>query len=217
MEESMPTGTNAGRSPASPDSCEKSYSIYRKCSECPVFIYRDATCNDNLKALIREGEPPEEELRHALEALTMEFAELSGNADLRSANKSVGRITACRCRITALSLALMTSDSEQAQALFRQYGWGKLPDDKREARAEAKIKELRTTIAAETSRMEKRATRGSRRKTTEADFNHQIAIISKWTGFHLSDRMMLAELAGYIREFDNSIKSTIYERNHKKY
>ena len=46
----------------------------------------------------------------------------------------------------------------------------------------------------------------------------QMVIVSKWVGFHLSDRMMLAELAGYFKAYTEQTKlETNHVRPHKRH
>lgn len=209
------TGSNAGQKAAGSEGCARS-SVYSKCAECPVYAYRDALCNDNLYALAKSGNPTAEELEEARNALTTEFAELTGNMSMKAANMKATRIMALRCRIMALSVAALSAGDEHAAALFKTYGWGKLPKEVQIKRAEAKIKEF-------TVQMNKAAAQSTKRKErapqhiTEAEFNMQGAIVSRWLGFHLSDRMMLAEWAGYFKMYSEQIKIEQNARNNKKY
>lgn len=194
-----------------------SYAVYEKCNECPVYLYRDAVCNDNLSALVKEGEPSEEVLREARQRLMVEFAELSGDTNLISANREVARIIGYNYRIQALSVAISIPEHTEAQKLFARYGWEKLSAQMQVKRATAKIKEYQINIDKESARQKKRVGKGSNKRLSESDFNRQIIIVSKWVGFHLSDRMTLSELAGYFRNYCETIKSNPDARNYKKY
>lgn len=190
--------------------------MYSKCAECPVFAYRDAVCNDNLQALVRSGSPTDAELAAARNALSAEFAELTGNMSIKAANMKTGNIMRLQLRIMALSAAAIIPDHPNAVELFRREGWSKLSDDQRRKRAEAKIKELTVRLNKETAQAAKREEKAPQR-LTEAEFNMQMVIVSKWAGFHLSDRMMLAELAGYFKAYSEQIKLERNARSNKKY
>lgn len=211
----MPTGSNAGEKAAVSDGCAQS-SVYNRCAECPVYAYRDAVCNDNLRALAKSGNPTDKELEEARDALTAEFAELTGNMNMKAANMKAARIMSLRCRIMALSVAVLSVDDERTAELFKSYGWGKLPKEVKIKRAEAKIKEFTVQMNKTAAQSAKRRER-TPQHITEAEFNMQGAIVSRWLGFHLSDRMMLAEWAGYFKMYSEQIKIEQNARNNKKY
>lgn len=214
-EEYTPTASSAG---VKGDASDKSVnsSVYNTCAECPVYAYRDAVCNDNLRALVVSGNPTDEELAEARDVLSVEFAELTGNMNVRTVNISKARIMALRCRVMALSAAVVVPDHPNASELFRQEGWGKLPVEQQVKRAEAKIKELTVRLNRETAQAAKRQDKAPQR-LTEAEFNMQMVVVSKWVGFHLSDRMTLAELAGYIKAYKEYINLEKNAVNNKKY
>ena len=111
---------------------------------------------------------------------------------------------------------MWSADDEHAAALLKSYGWGKWPKEVKSKLAESKIKEF-------TGQMNKAAAQSVKRRErapqhiTEAEFNMQGAIVSRWLGFHLSDRMMLAEWAGYFKMYSEQIKIEQNARNNKKY
>lgn len=214
-EKHIPTEKSAGRRPADPESSGNSYVVYNRCSDCPVHVYRDAVCNDNLRALILEGEPSEEVLREARQALTVEFAELSGDTGLITANKGLARTIGYQYRIQALAVASIIPDHPEAVKLFARYGWGKLPVDVQIKRANDKIKEYTVVLDKETARQQKHAAKQATKRLTAADFNRQMVIVSKWVGFHLSDRITLAELAGYFKSYSETLK--LYGNSNAKY
>lgn len=181
-----------------------------------MYAYRDAVCNDNLQALVRSGSPTDEELAEARDALSAEFAELSGNMSMTAANIKTARTMALRLRIMALSAALAAPDHPNAVELFRQEGWGRLPAEKQIRRAEARIKELTVRLQKEAAQAAKRK-QAAPQRITEADFNMQLVIVSKWAGFHLSDRIMLAELAGYVKAYTEQAKLEKNARSIKKH
>lgn len=217
MEENyMPTVSNAGVREEVSD-VSGSSSVYSRCAECPVYVYRDAVCNDNLRALVRSGNPTDEELAEARDALSVEFAELTGNMNLRTANIRTARIMAMRCHIMALSAAVIVPDHPNAVELFRQEGWGKLSAEQQSKRADAKIKELTVRLNKLLAQAGKKSRQNEKQHLTEAEFNMQTVIVSKWVGFHLSDRMTMAELAGYFKMYNEQIKLGKNVRINKQY
>lgn len=215
-EESIPTGAVAGKKQADREPSAKSYVIYDRCSECPVYVYREAVCNDNLQALVKEGNPSEEVLREARQALTVEFAELSGDTGLITANKSVARMIGYKYRIQALAIAASIPDHLEAQNLFARYGWKKLSAELQVKRADSKIKEYTVILDKEIARQTKLAKKEGGKRLSASDFNRQMVIVSKWCGFHISDRIMLSELAGYFREYCEKLKMYDNGGNYKK-
>lgn len=203
-EPTTPTASHAGAEVDAQAGCEAP-SVYSKCAECPVYAYRDAVCNDNLQALIRSGTPSEEELVAARATLVTEFAELTGNLHLKMANMALLRTLSLRLQIMALSAAIIASDRPHAIELFRRSGWGHLPTEQQLKRAEARIKELSVRLDKENAARTKRQ-QAHPDSLTEADFNMQLVMVSKWAGFHLSDRIMLAELAGYLKAYSEQLK-----------
>lgn len=76
-------------------------------------------CNDNLRALVIGGNPPEEVLQEVRMALVAEFHELSGNALCRSLNNRIREVQLCRMRILGLSIAAQLLAAE----LTRREAW----------------------------------------------------------------------------------------------
>lgn len=215
-EEPMQTDLSVGKKPANQVPSQNSYVVYDKCSDCPVYVYREAVCNDNLQALVKEGNPSEEVLREARQALTVEFAELSGDTGLITANKGVARMIGYKYRIQALAIAASIPDHPEAQNLFARYGWKKLSAELQVKRADSKIKEYTVILDKEIARQTKLAKKEGGKRLSASDFNMQMVIVSKWVGFHLSDRMMLAELAGYFRNYSETLKSHPHGSSNKK-
>ena len=59
MEKSTATAKSAGPKPGSPDGSGSSYTLYDSCNKCPLRAYIEMACNDNLRALVIGGNPPE--------------------------------------------------------------------------------------------------------------------------------------------------------------
>ena len=62
-------------------------------------------CNDNLRALVIGGNPPEEVLQEVRMALVAEFHELSEDALSSSLNNRARQVTLCKVQILGLTLA----------------------------------------------------------------------------------------------------------------
>ncbi len=62
-------------------------------------------CNDNLRALVIGGNPPEEVLQEVRMALVAEFHELSGGCAFSSLNNRDREVTLCKVQILGLSIA----------------------------------------------------------------------------------------------------------------
>lgn len=73
MEKSTATAKSAGPKPGSPDGSGSSYTLYDSCNKCPLRAYIEMVCNDNLRALVIGGNPPEEVLQEVRMALVAEF------------------------------------------------------------------------------------------------------------------------------------------------
>ena len=119
-------------------------------------------------------------------------------------------------RIQALAIAASIPDHPEAQNLFARYGWKKLSAELQVKRADSKIKEYTVILDKEIARQTKLAKKEGGKRLSASDFNRQLVIVSKWCGFHISDRIMLSELAGYFREYCEKLKMYDNGGNYKK-
>lgn len=77
----MITGTASQKSQAAPDI--KSWNIYRRITEMPLARWIDLTVDGYTKALVKEGEPPEHELRIAEQDLRIQYSDAAGDQQYR--------------------------------------------------------------------------------------------------------------------------------------
>ena len=247
MEKSTATAKSAGPKPGSPDGSGSSYTLYDSCNKCPLRAYIEMVCNDNLRALVIGGNPPEEVLQEVRMALVAEFHELSGNALCRSLNNRIREVQLCRMRILGLSIAAQllaaeltrreaweneldapaadgegrSEDREEqelslSQAVLRflnrnglpvqvlpgdETGWRKLA-----GRIDAKIRALKIKSREEKRRYEALLEGNGRESCTPGEFNDQLVALSKHAGFRLTPDISLAEYAGYLKDYKNTLR-----------
>lgn len=222
MKKHISTGKSAGQKPENPEPSGSSYTLYDTCDKCPLSVYIDLVCNDNLRALVLTGNPPEDVIQEAKMGLLSEFHELSGDARSASVTNSLRLIYGYKAQILGLVLSaqlLPGPDKEQIAGHLRQNGIRikSIPEDEAGLRSlvqriESRIKNLQTRLKEEVKRYNAMQSRSAGQAPTPDLFNDQLVLLSKHVGFHLSKTITLAEYAGYLKDYKTSIK---YGRNDK--
>ena len=213
------TGKHAGAKPGNP-AASSNISIIRSCDKCPLSVYIDLVCNDNLRALIESGEPAEEELEIARMELVSEFHVLLGN---HSAMTGIARRLALyRTQVMGLrtAIALLSAGQvDKAASYLRENG---VRISRKEfdgkalteliTRTESKMRAINVRIKEESKRYKDMSAKKGSAPTPEM-FNDQLVILSKHVGFRLTKDITLAEYAGYMKDYKNSLN---YGKDNKK-
>lgn len=225
-EKHIVTGVSAGQRPASQGEQSKSYILYDTCEKCPLRVYVDLICNDNLKALIISGEPSEDELEEAKLQLVAEFNELCGDGRQSAYINKYREIMLYKSQILGLTVCARLLSKWEYDNVFEylnQTGLTvkKVPDSEAEwirlgRRIESRIKMLRVKIKEaikQCNNLAGRSENGS--KPTLKDFNDQLVQISKNAGFRLTMDITLLEYAGYLKDYNNTLNSL--QKEYAKY
>lgn len=213
MAKSHMTGKNAGRKREETAGLGKPFSLYDNCNICPMRVYVDMVCNDNLEALIIEGEPSKELLIAIKIDLVTELSELSNNVQASSVNNSLKKIYNYRLQIKCMQSCGLLIDNdmpEKALEYLKSIGINIPLKDKRAMlkRLEGQIKNRMNHLNQEYKKYES-LSKDSGDKPTYAFYNEQLAVLSGYFKFDINMNITLAQYAAYLKIFNKS--------NHGKY
>lgn len=206
-------GANAGKKGAGPEPSGKLYTLYDTCDRCPLRVYVDVVCYDNLASLIVEGDAPPYALIRAKNALIEEFSILCKNAFTKASNEHMRKIYLYRSQLIALSLCSNFIDDDACVDYLRSIGIKiSAPitaDNADRARkiVNSRIKQMSIRLKSEIDAYNKLADGAPAAKPTRENFTEQLVIISRHVGFRLTNDITLAEYAAYINDFQNSLKN----------
>lgn len=188
----------------------KSYFIYNTCSKCPLSVYIDVVCNNNLHALVKRGNPPINVLEEAKYNLIVEFSSLTGDMHTESITNSLRNIHALKAEILGLTICIQLLLNEDYEALIsglKAYSilLKKTPDEKEKdqilKRVENKIRSKGILLKEEIARYEKLTSGSENEKITAQYFNEQIITLSKHIGIKITKDIMLDEYAACIKDY----------------
>lgn len=192
-----------------------SYSLYDTCDKCPLTVYIDLICNNNLNALLIQGNAPEEVLISTRIDLVVEFSELSGNQQTQSLNSVIKQIYYYRNKIRGLSicLELIYNDSYASSIPYLNNEF-RTKEPQSEQEFDRLIKTVQARIKGHMVKLitlEKRFTALSEEndngKITPQYFNEQLVMLSKYLGFTLNkNKLNVAEYAAYLKDFKLNYK-----------
>ncbi len=217
MERSTVTGKAAGIKQGVRASSKSSYVLYDTCDKCPLRVYIDVICSDNLSALIVSGNAPESALLECRSDLVSEFNELSGNGNSSAMVSMVKNIQLYRAQILGFSIAaelLAFGRTDAAFDFLNNNGVrvGGFPETEQEwmkigRKIESKIRLLKIKIRDESRRQRELVDRNKGVRATIKDFNDQMVALSKHVGFRLTKDISLAEYAGYLKDYKNELNN----------
>lgn len=165
---------------------KKSFELYRDLKELPLSAFIEASCNENLTALIKEGEPPLEALQTRWDELFTAYIEIIGGEEVQDKLRLVATMNELSFKVERIGALLDVLSVAPTEGLFEQlYTFGySLP---RMEFSEASIQTLGKIITGYMKRdvvevqilgdRLKKET-GEVKKQTEADFYALIVEIS---------------------------------------
>lgn len=223
---SSATENSVGKKQEDPVLPSKSYSLYDSCQICPLKVYADVVCNDNLKALIISGNPSNDILEETKVQLIAEFNDACGDPKYTSLLNKQRDILIYKTQIIGLAICahlIAHGNYEQALEYLNQNGMSipKNPSSltdwmKIERKINARIKMLRIKIKEKAKQFNSIAKQNSNgQKCTIQDFNDQLIQISKNVGFRVTWDISLLEFAGYLKDYNNTI--TALSKEYAKY
>gem|GEM_PF-4337781 len=192
----------------------KNLSVIHNIKTCPLYVYIDAVCEDNLKGLIVSGSPSEEDLKIGLAEMTAEFSALCGNGHTDSVSNSVRRIYELKNTIMAYLLAVNLIHSGDYSCLVQLRGFGITGrEPKNDAERDKLLKLIEGKSKGKTVHLKEELkrfddlTKDKESRATAEDYAEQIAAVSKFAGFHINKMTItLSDYAGYVKLYNKSIK-----------
>lgn len=220
-EKYITTEKRAGRKTEKEVKSKSSYTILNSCDTCTLAVYIDLICNDNLSALIVEGNPPIEELRATKTLLITEFSEFTGNSHVKSITILLKNIYTHKAQLSGLSVCLQLIEWEyydKALEYLKSNGMRFSAPTNEQDKAKLtkavqnRIKSKSIHLKEELTRYGKLSENKDTDKPTKGVFMNQIALIEKHMGFRIDENeITLSKYASYINNFSehgklNSIK-----------
>jgi hypothetical protein len=195
----------------------ESLSVIHNINTCPLYVYIEAICGDNLRGLIVEGQPADETLKMALSEMTAEFLFISDNSHASSVNSSIKKIYMFKIALTTyqLSIGLISSGDYSCLTLLKNFGIY-LKEPANEAEREKLLKQIDSKgrgklvqLKEELIRFGKLYKKEAGGKVPAQSYSEQIAAVSRFAGFHINKMTItLADYAAYVKQFNESLKST---------
>ncbi|SHF50021.1 hypothetical protein [Dysgonomonas macrotermitis] len=212
-----------GKKTASGEQLKKSYHIYDRCEICPLPVYIDVVCNDNLKALIIKGNVPEDVLSVTRTMLTVEFAELSGNTQMAATLNVIRQINLRKIQIECLRLSanlIAGGKFEDAIEYLKPYHIriDENPDqneiDRVVKQIEGKLKGRIVSLHELLKRYESLSSKTEGDKPKPEYYTEMLIAVSKYTGFHLQkEKLTVSEFAIYLKNYNQYIE-TLNKQSH---
>lgn len=212
-----------GKKPDDRDESGKSYTIYDTCAKCPLRAYIDLVCNDNLRALVVSGNPPETLLQETRHQLYTEFSELSGDSQFQVMNTTLRKIHTYRANILLLLVCqrlLALGERLQALSFLAKAGVRFAPGMETKpilSKLSGLIREKKIRLRSEEKRYQSLTGGQTSEKLTPAHFTSQLVSLSKSAGFRLTTSITLAEYAAYLKDMKETIERYKNMNNVSKY
>lgn len=198
----------------------KSFVIIDKCDKCPVRVYEDVVCNDNLQALVIEDAPSEDVLRMAKIDLITEFAELSGDKQSGKLSGHLRMIHLYRAYISGYTIAVYIIDMgnrPRAVEYLRNSGFPvkeTWTDEELTKKIVSKVKYFDTRLHEELKKYEAALPKEMGDKMTADYFTAQLVGLSDDAGVHLTKDIMMSEFAIRIKNLQKKLE---YVKRHTKH
>ncbi len=195
------TGWNVGRKNQKERS-DRSFTLYDNCNICPLSVYVDLVCNNNLRSLIISGNPTDDEVEIAKISLILEFSELSGNTQTHSVNNLLKGIYMSRMQIKSIEMCINLISSGRysvAKDYLKSIGISKVDVKYLQGVIKSKVINLKKDI----SRYDSLVKESGSKKPTAQFYNHQLAVLSKYLKFDVPMSITLAKYAEYLKLYND--------------
>lgn len=199
--------------------------MYDSCFVCPLSVYMDVVCDDNLSALTIKGNPSNELLEDTKFKLISEFSEMSNQSETETQIERMRNLYLHEIRIRGYELSLtLIIEKRYPEAIgFLNRNGLKCKTPETEEEFERLIKAVRMKITNNTAKYREAKTaydsyvkKGE--KPTRKYFNKLLVMLSvcEIIKFQLDPKKMtVAEFAEYLNlynEYTNNLKSNQYGR-----
>ncbi|MBF0651262.1 hypothetical protein IR083_20805 [Dysgonomonas sp. GY75] len=204
------TERNAGKKQEGKEKSSSQFTLYDTCNKCPLWVYIELVCNNNLNALIITGDAPESILKEVKCNILIEFSELSGGEHAGTVNNVLKSIYNYRSQIDCLYICiglLETNRSDKAIAWLKSKGIT-VPDgdiEKLVAKVTGIIKSKMIYLNKETDKYKNLVSDTDRRKVDASFYNDQLVALSIHFKFNIDMNITLAQYASYLKIFSESI------------
>jgi len=199
--------------------------LYDSCFVCPLSVYIDVVCDDNLNALVIEGNPTNELLEDTKLKLMSEFSEMSNQAEMKMQIDRMRNLYLYEIQIRGFELALALISRKmypEAIEFLNQNGLKcKAPETEEEFEKLTKAIQIKIMNRISKYKEAKAACdlyQKKGEKPTRKYFNKLLVMLSvcEIIKFQLdTKKMTVAEFAEYLNlynEYQNNLKSTQYGR-----
>lgn len=115
------TGSSPKQASAPPQA-SPSWSIYRSITEIPLSRWIDLTVDGYLRALVREGEPPEAETAAAYEDLRIQYADAMGDGEYRLYCDLIKEVTRLQIKLAQIENLIEVSREAFHPVIGQQIG-----------------------------------------------------------------------------------------------
>lgn len=205
------TGNLAGRKPDDQGKQGRSYLLYDSCDGCPLRVYIDMVCDDDLRALVVYGNPGDDVVEEARGRLLTEFSELSGDSRFGVMNSCLRRMHYYRSNILLLAVCqrlLFLGGKEKVVEYLREQGVGcdGLSREELLSKVSGLIGERKMRLRSEEKRYKKLTDEEKTEKPTRRYFTEQLVELSKYAGFRLTTEISLGEYAAYVRSMKEYVE-----------
>lgn len=204
---------------------KSSYRIYDKCEVCPLSVYIDAVCNENLQGLVIDGKPSEDVLLLAKSALTIEFSELSGNSEAAIVTNLLKQMYVYLSQIQGLKICLNLIQGDRFDDVVEYLNSHNIKvlkptneDEKTKLvkQIEGQIKGKSIQFDQIKKRYDKINVNASSGKPRAEYYTELLITLSKYVGYHLKkEKLTLSEFALYLKDFTKHIETLNY-KNHAR-
>lgn len=218
-------GKHAGKKPTDQEKSKSLFRIYDKCEICPLSVYIDVVCNDNLQALVIYGKPDKEDLLAAKSALNFEFAELSGNSEISSIVNIVRQMYQIQSQMLGFDIAIKLVSAgkvDETEDWLKLHipNYSKPNDEESISKLIKKMVGLYKAKEIQLNELKKRydaiSSKGGDKIKPEY-YTELLITISKNIGFHLKrEELTLSEFAIYLKDLNRSIESLKSRSNGSK-
>lgn len=210
------TEKNVGRRQGIRVESSKSYSIYNSCFACPLSVYIELVCDDNLGALVISGNPPEDLINETANKLISEFAQMCNSGLFSQTNNKLREVYLNRAQLIGYSICsrlIALGDVEYAVEYLGKLGLRcQIPKTNEEfvnlgEKVSGKIKEKNIRMRKTQRELETLRDSHLGEKPTKQYFTDQLIEISKWMGYRVTPEITLAEYASYLNKMKEYAES----------
>lgn len=200
----------AGKKTGSKEGLSQLYTLYDTCDICPLWVYISLVCDEDIKVLIKEGNPPEEALKTAKLNLLFEFNELISDGE-NKIQSTIRKIYKYKSQLMVLEIALVLISEgrmEDVKGVLKALGIRNDEATKTVSQIKGKIGSISIHLQKELKEYE--GLNRNEEKANRKDFDALLAKLTKFFGFRVMKDITLSEYAAYIKEYNLHTQNTTH-------